>query len=85
MTSNRSDHTAANKDRTSRKPRRVLRSVLSLGAAGALLALGGCAVYPAGYGYGYSGPPVYINGSVNYSDGHRDGRAGYGPRGGWRR
>jgi hypothetical protein len=48
-----------------RKTNRLLRCAV---AAGCLLALAGCVVYPAGgYGYGYGPPhPVYYGGGYGY-------------------
>lgn len=41
----------------------TLRQAALLGIVGITLGLGGCAVYPAGYGYGYSSESV-VSGSV---------------------
>ena len=63
---------------------KILIPVVALGA------LGGCAVYPAGYdgGYGYNdayvttGPPVYVNGAITYGGGY-GGYPGYRGYGGY--
>ncbi len=55
--------------------RTALLPVLALGLA---TLLGGCVVYPAGYGYGYQPAPYYAGPVVTYGGGW-----GRHYRGGW--
>lgn len=54
------------------KPRRLATLVAALALAGAL---GGCVVYPAGYGYGYRGGDYGYHGFYGF---HHDDDDGFG-------